>query len=142
MASISISDLYRGEGPGEKYGGILNAVFHEIFTKGIPGGCSEQTWIELLTVKHTFLVAERMKTEGDVVSELSEAASPFCVSEKEAALCNGAQRAPHFPTRMCSGALRLSSTVGADIPHFPTRMCSGAQCAPPEPSETRRGVTE
>ena len=29
MASISISDLYRGEGPGEKYGGILNAAFHE-----------------------------------------------------------------------------------------------------------------
>ena len=87
MANISISDLYRGEGPGEKYGGILNAVFHEIFTKGIPEGCSEQTWIELLTVKHTFLVAERMKKEGDVVSELSEAASPSCVSEKEAALC-------------------------------------------------------
>ena len=83
MANISISDLYRGEGPGEKYGGILNAVFHEIFTKGIPGGCSEQTWIELLTVKHTFLVAERMKTEGDVVSELSEAASPFCCAETE-----------------------------------------------------------
>ncbi|MBR4657615.1 MAG: hypothetical protein IKO68_13885 [Oscillospiraceae bacterium] len=120
MASISISDLYRGEGPGEKYGGILNAVFHEIFTKGIPEGCSEQTWIELLTVKHTFLVAERMKTEGDVVSELSEAASPFCVIEKEAALCSGAQRTPHFPTR----------------------ICSGAQCAPPEPSETRRGVAE
>ena len=120
MASISISDLYRGEGPGEKYGGILNAVFHEIFTKGIPEGCSEQTWIELLTVKHTFLVAERMKTEGDVVSELSEAASPFCVSEKEATLCSGAQRAPHFPTR----------------------MCSGAQCAPPEPNGKRRGVTE
>lgn len=120
MANISINDLYRGEGPGEKYGGILNAVFHEIFTKGIPEGCSEQTWIELLTVKHTFLVAERMKAEGDVVSELSEAASPFCVSEKEAALCSGAQRAPHFPTR----------------------MCSGAQCALPEPSETRRGVAE
>ena len=120
MANISISDLYRGEGPGEKYGGILNAVFHEIFTKGIPEGCSEQTWIELLTVKHTFLVAERMKTEGDVVSELSEAASPFCVSEKETALCSGAHRAPQFPTR----------------------MCSGAQCAPPAPNGTRRGVTE
>ena len=106
MERITISDLYRGEGPGEKYGGILNAVFHEVFTKGIPEGCSEQPWIELLTVKHTFLVAEQMKTEGDVVSELSEAASPFSVSEKEAALC------------------------------------SGAQCAPPEPSETRRGVTE
>lgn len=120
MASISISDLYRGEGPGEKYGGILNAVFHEIFTKGIPEGYSEQTWIELLTVKHTFLVAERMKTEGDVVSELSEAASPFCVSEKETALCSGAHRAPQFSTR----------------------MCSGAQCAPPAPNGTRRGVTE
>ena len=101
MASISISDLYRGEGPGKKYGGILNAVFHEIFTKGIPEGCSEQTWIELLTVKHTFLVAERMKKEGDVVSELSEAASPFCVSEKEAALCIGAQQAPQNPAGSC-----------------------------------------
>ena len=120
MASISISDLYRGEGPGEKYGGILNAVFHEIFTKGIPEGCGEQTWIELLTVKHTFLVAERMKKEGDVVSELSEAASPFCVSEKEAALCSGAHRA-------------LQNSAG---------NCSGAQSAPQAPNETRRGVTE
>lgn len=120
MASISISDLYRGEGPGEKYGGILNAVFHEIFTKGVPEGCSEQTWIELLTVKHTFLVAERMKKEGDVVSELSEAASPFCVSEKEAALCSGAHCAPQ-------------NSAGS---------CSGAHHAPQDPIETRRGVTE
>ena len=120
MASISISDLYRGEGPGEKYGGILNAVFHEIFTQGIPEGCSAQTWIELLTVKHTFLVAERMKKEGDVVSELSEAASPSCVSEKEAALCSGAHRAPQNPAG----------------------SCIVAHCAQPEPSEMRRGVTE
>ena len=111
MASISISDLYRGEGPGEKYGGILNAVFHEVFTNGIPEGCSEQTWIELLTVKHTFLVAERMKTEGDVVSELSEAASPFCCGETEGKNC-GAQRA--------SGNRDLSST-------------------PPAPNGTREG---
>ena len=134
MANISINDLYRGEGPGEKYGGILNAVFHEIFTKGIPEGCSEQTWIELLTVKHTFLVAEQMKKEGDVVSELSEAASPFCVSEKEAALCSGAQSAPHFPTRMCSGA--------QCAPQNSAGNCSGAQSAPPAPNEMRRGVTE
>lgn len=97
MERITISDLYRGEGPGEKYGGILNAVFHEDFTKGIPEGCSEQPWIELLTVKHTFFAAERMKTEGDVGSELSETASPFCVSEKGAALCSGAHRAPQEP---------------------------------------------
>ena len=128
MASISISDLYRGEGPGKKYGGILNAVFHEIFTKGIPEGCSEQTWIELLTVKHTFLVAERMKKEGDVVSELSEAASPFCCAEKEEK-CSGAHRAPQFPTRMCSDAHRAPEN-------------QDRSSAPPTPDETRRGVTE
>ena len=64
MASISISDLYRGEGPGEKYGGI-------------PEGCDERTWIELLTVKHTFLTAMKMAEQGDVVSELTETAPPF-----------------------------------------------------------------
>ena len=64
MAQISISDLYRGEGPGEKYGGILNAVFQEIFSNGIPEGCDERTWIELLTVKHTFLTAQKMAEQG------------------------------------------------------------------------------
>ena len=56
MASISISDLYRGEGPGEKYGGILNAVFHEIFTKGtMPAGCKHtviaETELQLIEVQ-------------------------------------------------------------------------------------------
>lgn len=82
MASISISDLYRGEGPGEKYGGILNAVMREVFTNGVPEGCSEQTWIELLTVKQTFLTAMQMAEQGDVVSELTDAASPFCIGRK------------------------------------------------------------
>ena len=133
MANISINDLYRGEGPGEKYGGILNAVFHEIFTKGISEGCSEQTWIELLTVKHTFLVAERMKKEGDVVSKLSEAASPFCCGEMDDK-SSGAHCAPQFPARMCSGAHRA--------PQNSAGICSGAHRAPQEPIETRRGVTE
>ena len=128
MANISISDLYRGEGPGEKYGGILNAVFHEVFTNGIPEGCSEQTWIELLTVKHTFLVAERMKKEGDVVSELSEAASPFCCAETEEK-CSGAHRAPQFPTRICSGTHRAPEN-------------QDRSSAPPAPNGTREGVAE
>ena len=94
MARISISDLYRGEGPGEKYGGMLNAVFQEVFTNGIPEGCDEKTWIELLTVKHTFLTAKKMTEQGDVVSELTEAASPFCIAEHSAEACSGAHRAP------------------------------------------------
>ena len=106
MASISISDLYRGEGPGEKYGGILNAVFAEVFTGGIPEGCDERTWIELLTVKHTFLTAMKMAEQGDVVSELTETAPPFCISERINPECGGA--------------------------HSATRYCSGAHCAPPD----------
>ncbi len=47
MARISISDLYRGEGPGEKYGGILNAVMQEFLTNNVPEGCDERTRIEL-----------------------------------------------------------------------------------------------
>ena len=96
MARISISDLYRGEGPGEKYDGILNAVFQEVFTNGIPEGCDERTWIELLTVKHTFLTAKKMAEQGDVVSELTEAASPFCAVEQGAQPCSDAHRAPSF----------------------------------------------
>ena len=94
MASISISDLYRGEGPGEKYGGILNAVFQEVFTGGIPEGCDERTWTEQLIVKHTFLIAKKMAEQGDVVSELTETTPPFCMAAKGGQPCSGAQCAP------------------------------------------------
>ena len=97
MAQISISDLYRGEGPGEKYGGILNAIMREVFTNGVPKGCDERTWIELLTVKQTFLTAMQMVEQGDVVSELADAASPCCISENAESLCSGAHRAPGAP---------------------------------------------
>ena len=97
MASISISDLYRSEGPGEKYGGILNAVMQEVFTNGIQEGCEEMTWLELLTVKHTFLIAKQMAEQGDVVSELIDAAPPSSIGMEEAQLCSGAQRAPRSP---------------------------------------------
>lgn len=97
MARTSISDLYRGEGPGEKYGGILNAVMQEVFTNGIPEGCEERTWLELLTVKHTFLIAKQMAEQGDVVSELTDAAPPSSIGGEEEQPCSGAQCAPLTP---------------------------------------------
>ena len=97
MARISISDLYLGEGPGEKYGGILNAVMQEVITNGVPEGCDERTWIELLTVKQTFLTAMQMAEQGDEVSELTDAASPCSIIEKEEPCCSGAQCAPPTP---------------------------------------------
>ena len=106
MASISISDLYQGEGPGKKYGGILSAVLHEMIRNGTPEGIDERTWTEQLIVKHTFLIAKKMAEQGDVVSELTETAPPFCISERINPECGGA--------------------------HSATRYCSGAHCAPPD----------
>ena len=69
MAKISIEDLYRGEGGGEKYGvgGIMGAVIKDLFTNGVPDG------YDLLTVKHTLKAAEQMKQEGDFVSGMTDA---------------------------------------------------------------------
>ncbi len=82
MASISISDLYQGEGPGKKYGGILSAVLHEMIRNGTPEGIDERTWTEQLIVKHTFLIAKNIAEQGDVVSELTDAAPPSATGGK------------------------------------------------------------
>ena len=75
MAKISIEELYRGEGGGEKYGagGIMGAVIKDLFTNGVPDGYDGLLWIELLTVKHTLQAAKQMKQEGDFVSEMTDA---------------------------------------------------------------------
>lgn len=119
MANISISDLYQGEGPGKKYGGILSAVLHEIIRNGIPEGCDERTWTEQLIVKHTFLIAKKMAEQGDVVSELTETAPPCYISQRSEPNCSGAHRA----------------LPGSDHHTF-------AQDAPPVQPETRKEETE
>ena len=75
MAQISIEELYRGEGKGEKYGsgGIMGAVIKDLFANEIPDGYDGLFWMELLTVKHTLIVAEQMKQEGDFVSGMTDA---------------------------------------------------------------------
>ena len=65
MARIPINALYRGEGLGEKCGGILSEVFHDFYVIGVPEEYSQQTWIELLTVNETFLTAMKMAEQGD-----------------------------------------------------------------------------
>ena len=50
MAQMSLEELYRGEGVGEKY--------------GIMG--------EVLLVKHALIAAEKMKNEGDTVSGMTD----------------------------------------------------------------------
>ncbi len=94
MARISISDLYSGEGLWEKYGGILNAVMQELLSNGVPEGCDKRTWIELPTVKQSFLTAMQMAEQGDEVSELSDAASPFTIGKQgETSYCGSHESA-------------------------------------------------
>ena len=73
MARMSVEELYRGEGAGAKYGsgGIMGAVTKEMLTHGVPDDYDEQTWLEMLIVKHTLAAAEKMKKEGDSVSAMT-----------------------------------------------------------------------
>ena len=72
MARISIEDLYRGEGGGAKYakGGIMGAAAKEVLPNGVPQGYDEQTWIEMLIVKHTLAAAEKIVNEGGSISAI------------------------------------------------------------------------
>ena len=74
MTRISIEALYTGEGAGSKYGsgGLMGAVMTEIFSHGVPDGYDAKTWAELLLIKHTLLVAEQMKQEGDSISGMTD----------------------------------------------------------------------
>ena len=64
MAQMSLEDLYRREGAGEKYG-ILGELMKE---NGCPSKYDERTWLDMLLVKHALIAAEKMKNEGDTVS--------------------------------------------------------------------------
>ena len=71
MAQMSLEELYRGEGVGEKYG-ILGEVMKDFFQNGCPSEYDERTWLEMLLVKHALIAAEKMKNEGDTVSGMTD----------------------------------------------------------------------
>ena len=75
MAQMSLEELYRGEGAGEKYG-ILGKVMKDFFQNGCPSEYDERTWLEMLLVKHALIAAEKMKSEGDTVSGMTDDAPP------------------------------------------------------------------
>lgn len=71
MAQMSLEELYRGEGVGEKYG-IMGEVMKDFFENGRPSAYDERTWLEMLLVKHALIAAEKMKNEGDTVSGMTD----------------------------------------------------------------------
>ena len=71
MAQMSLEELYRGEGAGEKYG-IMGEVMKDFLQNGRPSEYDERTWLDMLLVKHALIAAEKMKNEGDTVSGLTD----------------------------------------------------------------------
>ena len=71
MAQMSLEELYRGEGVGEKYS-ILGKVMKDFLQNGCPSEYDERTWLEMLLVKHALIAAEKMKNEGDTVSGMTD----------------------------------------------------------------------
>ncbi len=77
MARMSVEELYCGESAGAVYGsgGIMGAVTRDMLTCGVPCDYDEQTWIEMLIVKHTLIVTEKIKIEGDSISGITDVES-------------------------------------------------------------------
>ena len=75
MAQMSLEELYRGEGAGEKYG-ILGEVMTDFFENGRPAEYDERTWLDMLLVKHALIAAEKMKSEDDTVSGMTDSVPP------------------------------------------------------------------
>ena len=68
MTRITIEEVYRGE----KYG-VMSAATAEYLRNGRPAEYDERTWVEMLIVKHTLIAADKMKSEGDSISGMTDA---------------------------------------------------------------------
>ena len=71
MAQMSLEELYRGEGVGERYS-ILGEVMKDFLQNGRAAEYDERTWLDMLLVKHALIAAEKMKNEGDTVSGMTD----------------------------------------------------------------------
>lgn len=71
MARITVEEVYNGE----KYG-VMSAAMAEYLTNGRPTEYDERTWVEMLIVKHALIAADKMKSEGDSISGMTDTEPP------------------------------------------------------------------
>lgn len=71
MARVTVEEIYRGE----KYD-VMSAAMAEYLRNGRPSEYDERTWLDMLLVKHALIAAEKMKSEGDTVSGMTDSVSP------------------------------------------------------------------
>ena len=48
----------------------------EYLTNGRPAEYDERTWVEMLIVKHALIAADKMKSEGDSISGMTDTEPP------------------------------------------------------------------
>ena len=48
----------------------------DFFENGHPSEYDERTWLEMLLVKHVLIAVEKMKNEGNTVSDMTDGVSP------------------------------------------------------------------
>ena len=70
MARFTVEEVYNGE----KYG-VMSAAMAEYLRDGRPAEYDERTWVEMLIVKHALIAADKMRNEGDSISEMTDAES-------------------------------------------------------------------
>jgi len=67
MARMTVEEVYRGE-----KNDMMSAATADYIKNGLPAEYYEQTWLDMLLVKHALIAAEKMKSEGDTVSGMTD----------------------------------------------------------------------
>jgi len=67
MAQITVEEVYNGT----KYE-VMSSAVAEYLRDGRPTEYDEQTWMDMLLVKHALIAAEKMKIEGDSISGMTD----------------------------------------------------------------------
>ncbi len=70
MAQITIEEVYNGA----KYE-VMSLAVAEYLKNGRPAEYDEQTWMDMLLVKHALIAADKMKIEGDSISGMTDCES-------------------------------------------------------------------
>ena len=71
MARMTVEEIYRGE----KYD-LMSAATADYLMNGCAAEYDERTWLDMLIVKHVLIAAEKMKSEGDTVSGMTDSVPP------------------------------------------------------------------
>ena len=72
MARMTVEEVYRGD----KYC-VMGEAMKDYFLHGRPEVYDERTWMEMLTVKHAMIAAQKMIKEGDFVEDVIPDESSF-----------------------------------------------------------------